>query len=426
MFSAFFKPNIEKLKAERNAKGLIKALQNQDSSIRGKAAEALGEIGSQETFGPLIAALNDPHHYPAKSAFRALLKLGKADHKEVYSALSAASQEHLEEFLFCGEEAIRVLRASGAKIPLEKLIYHYEEDMGQIGDWIASFGETAVDELLNNLENLQDWGDGHEEIAILLGQLGDKRAVRPLIKLLQHERFAVRQAAAESLGLLANQSAIEPLKRLLKDDYESVIKSAHASLKKIGWEPATDDERMRLALVNKDAIAFEKIGLKAIEFLKSIVRKGSSPNRDFAASFLEKKDLRILREAWDWDRKLQHSKNKLQDSRHIDAVEKYLLYHVLADIEHFQDHTIFIVTGLRWLPEYPSIVEALVPGLNVYTWSGVIGQKGVDEKLAELGGEVQSHPEERYLIWGPGSSGLLNFIEQLGLRPKVYYGEKWL
>ena len=53
----FRKPNIEKLKAKNNVKGLIKALRHRSSRVREGAADRLGEIGE-----------------PAKEAVPALMK----------------------------------------------------------------------------------------------------------------------------------------------------------------------------------------------------------------------------------------------------------------------------------------------------------------------------------------------------------------
>jgi len=48
--------DVEKLKAKRDVKGLIKALG--DSSVRKATAAALGELKDTQAVEPLIAALN--------------------------------------------------------------------------------------------------------------------------------------------------------------------------------------------------------------------------------------------------------------------------------------------------------------------------------------------------------------------------------
>jgi len=59
IFYKLFKPNVEKLKKERNVNGLIKALRHKDSLIRLRAAEALGSIRDKKAVEPLIQALKD-------------------------------------------------------------------------------------------------------------------------------------------------------------------------------------------------------------------------------------------------------------------------------------------------------------------------------------------------------------------------------
>ena len=56
----FGPPNIEKLRAKGNVKGLIKALGYQkDADVRRNAVEALGGIGNARIVEPLIVALKD-------------------------------------------------------------------------------------------------------------------------------------------------------------------------------------------------------------------------------------------------------------------------------------------------------------------------------------------------------------------------------
>ena len=54
-----FKPNVEKMKAEKDVEGLIKALKHKDGSVRLKAVHALRELKDKRAVEPLIEALRD-------------------------------------------------------------------------------------------------------------------------------------------------------------------------------------------------------------------------------------------------------------------------------------------------------------------------------------------------------------------------------
>jgi HEAT repeat protein len=73
----FGPPNIEKMKAKGDVKGLIKAFgYEKDWEISGDAAKALGEIGDTRAVEPLIAALKDRSVNRRLSAAEALGKIG--------------------------------------------------------------------------------------------------------------------------------------------------------------------------------------------------------------------------------------------------------------------------------------------------------------------------------------------------------------
>src|SRR5450759_2332909 len=75
----FGPPNVEKLKAKRDVKGLIKALGYQkDPAVRRAAAEALGQIGDARAVEPLIAALKDESWGVRRAAAEALGQIGDA------------------------------------------------------------------------------------------------------------------------------------------------------------------------------------------------------------------------------------------------------------------------------------------------------------------------------------------------------------
>lgn len=72
----FFKPNVEKMKAKEDVKGLIKALTDKSEDVRDAAAKALGEIG-EPALSPLIEALKDENRDVREAVAKALVKVGE-------------------------------------------------------------------------------------------------------------------------------------------------------------------------------------------------------------------------------------------------------------------------------------------------------------------------------------------------------------
>jgi HEAT repeat protein len=85
--------------------------------------------------------------------------------------------------------------------------------LGQIGD------SRAVKPLIAALDDQQ----GVIEMAALaLGEMGDPRAVDPLTEPLNHGNWEVRSSAAKALGKIGDERAVDPLTKLLDDRNESV------------------------------------------------------------------------------------------------------------------------------------------------------------------------------------------------------------
>jgi len=85
----------------------------------------------------------------------------------------------------------------------------------------------------------KDWIN-RERAAVELGQIGDQRAVIPLINALKDNNEWVRANAAEALGLLKNKKAESALGLLLKDQDEWVCASAAEALGRIGGIKAVE------------------------------------------------------------------------------------------------------------------------------------------------------------------------------------------
>lgn len=126
---------------------LIQSLKDRKESVRGEAAEALGEIGDERAVGPLIHALKD------------------------------------EDWTVRGKAVV---------------------SLWEIGD------ERAVESLIHVLKYDPEFFV-RKAAAWALGEIGDKRAVEPLIQALKDEYLDVRIKAANALGEIRDERAVEPL-----------------------------------------------------------------------------------------------------------------------------------------------------------------------------------------------------------------------
>lgn len=118
---------------------------------------------------------------------------------------------------------------------------------------VMKLGMIGGDEAVRTLMMIV--GNNHEDLivrgraALMLGKLGDARAVDPLIRALDTPGFQITLNAVEALGKLGDPRAIEPLKRFLNTDHEKYREAAQVALNKLGYrggddDPYLDDERV--------------------------------------------------------------------------------------------------------------------------------------------------------------------------------------
>lgn len=220
-----FKPDIWRLQAQFNTKGLVTALSNDDAGIRRRAAAALRALGAVHTIPDLEKALE---------------------------------QETDEETRATLDMTITMLRQ--------------EQDGSQPAPLTPSKVKTLVEQLIEKLKTTEDAG-AIIRIARALGEIGDKQAVESLVLIFNNTRvpIKVRLAVAEALlklesapvevsllGALRNGDwkvrrngaailgqlraawAVEPLAIALQDENEIVRRTALAALRNIGTKEARD------------------------------------------------------------------------------------------------------------------------------------------------------------------------------------------
>ncbi|MBE2267162.1 MAG: HEAT repeat domain-containing protein [Anaerolinea sp.] len=111
---------------------------------------------------------------------------------------------------------------------------------------VMKLGMLGGDEAVRTL--IMIIGNSYEDLivrgraALMLGKLGDTRAVEPLIRALDTPGFQTTLNAVQALGMLGDPRAIQPLKRFLNTDHEKYREAAQEALTKLGYTAGNDDE----------------------------------------------------------------------------------------------------------------------------------------------------------------------------------------
>ncbi len=268
-------PNVEKMKAKRDVKKLIKAMNDKDFKVRRDAVLALGEIGDTKALEPLFQVLeNDGTSDVRKSAVIALREIGKPAIELLVQALQV---QHSDVRYLAG--AVLGKMEWEPKSDVEKAWYLVT---GSIYQWeeLVKIGEPAVEPLIRELKKHP------RSAARALRKINDSRAVEPLIQALtnyddetEETREAIVDALAKigepavegliqaikdnikdkdsgcglrstrvlyaAIGVLdeVGKTAVEPLIQALKDEDPDVREIVAGALEEMGWKPKNDIEK---------------------------------------------------------------------------------------------------------------------------------------------------------------------------------------
>ncbi|WP_321428534.1 HEAT repeat domain-containing protein [uncultured Methanolobus sp.] len=154
----------------------------------------------------------------------------------------------------------------GSKKHTNMLIGMLDEDPLRAGAAIAlgDLGDKkAVEPLMNILANESQPEYMREHSAKSLGQIGDERAVELLIECLEKGPWQIQPESAWSLGEIGDKRAIEPLTNHLDDEHEFTVKNSAVALQKLG---VPVEEMLIENLDHRDAT----VRINSIQALRSI------------------------------------------------------------------------------------------------------------------------------------------------------------
>ncbi|KKK89777.1 hypothetical protein LCGC14_2729700, partial [marine sediment metagenome] len=219
--------NIEKIIKKGNVKGLLKALKYEKSYyVRGEAAKALGNIGGLKVVEPLITSLNDIDGIN----YNAIVALGRKGDSRAVEPLIALL-DHSNDSV--RSEAAKSLGRIGDLRALEPLLAALER---MVKDYQRCFESKDY--------RKKDYdGEYIFQTIYSLDKIMYTQAVEPLIKYLKYFRFIkneskICQIIAEFLGEIGDPKAVEPLLASLYHPSENTRKAIIRALKNLGRAPS--------------------------------------------------------------------------------------------------------------------------------------------------------------------------------------------
>ena len=254
----FGPPDVNKLKDNRDIKGLLKALRQKDRYVRIEAAEALGEMSEPTTVGPLIQALKDEDDGVRGSAAKALGRM--KDPSAVEPLIQVLEDENTVNRWY----AMESLGNIGDERAVAPLMHKILDDRAGIA--LGKTGKASVEALIQALKDRN--ARVRKRAAVILGTIGDLRAVEPLVEALNDVDVFVRCTVATNLGRIGDETAVKALIDALKDEDGRVRIDAERALEEIG-EPAV--EKLNEALENENT----RVREAAKRLIEKLAKSGS-------------------------------------------------------------------------------------------------------------------------------------------------------
>jgi HEAT repeats len=155
---------------------------------------------------------------------------------------------------------------------LIRLLDHKKNDVQwKAADALGTLGEPAIEPLLKALP----FPKVHVRIGVIeaLGQIKSPRSVEPLIHVLKNDESSeVRWVTALALGEIGDKRAVPPLLTTLNDKDRYIRYGSVKALEQLGWSPQNDQDRAYYYLALQDWDSVKKLGKSATGPLSDLLK----------------------------------------------------------------------------------------------------------------------------------------------------------
>ncbi len=228
--------DIAQMKANKDIMGLIGALEHAQRDLRASSASALGEVGDERAVKPLIAALTDDDRLVRRMAARAL---GKLRDSRAVAPLKKALLEDTDWDV--KSEAAQALGELGdpRALPALKTILRHQHEIPKYVVESAQYAMSRIPQPSRTRKPISaaiaDLRDPDPNIAIkaaeVLGQMGGRRAIKPLLSAYQESSGAQAAAVKALQGIVGgSEAAVLLIRELARRSRYSDFQDALAAI----------------------------------------------------------------------------------------------------------------------------------------------------------------------------------------------------
>jgi HEAT repeat protein len=271
---------------------LAEALDDEDSTVRAAAADALGCLGDVRAIEPLSRLLSSRirsarHRHAAggddrRAAVDALSKFGDSAVDPLVAALQTDDRD-LRKAVVVALGELGCARAAGALI--DRLADARSEVRKAAAHALAALGGREALEGLASAIGHRD-AETRRSAAEALGHVGGNEVVEPLLRAVADSDENVQLAAIAALRSVGGVGAAVALKPALESGKRAVRAAAAAALRSMPLEAATPEDRAAIAVLKGDYPSAVREGAAAITPLVDALGSSSPECRRLAADAL--------------------------------------------------------------------------------------------------------------------------------------------